>query len=264
MNYTNLYNGFRRQRLVGPSQLMDACDIWTPHASQRYALGCELDLNDGTGRKFRYLEDGGSGITKALMAAAQVPDAQQLDNLQTAYGLSVGESKFDVLVVTLSGIANHDLIDGWMLVNQGSGAGDCYLIKDNTWKTGDTVLWIEIADRGGIRTAIAATDNITFIKNKCKDVNVHPTARTAEALGVPLATVAANYFFWAQYKGPCPLQVDNGDSLVIGGPCGESTGTAGAAGHCGVGNADGTDAIWGTVLYAAAGDDCALIDLDLT
>jgi len=195
------------------------------------------------------------------MAAAMAPPATLEDELQTAYGVSANETKFDVLVTTGSGLLDHELADGVMLVNTAgaAGAGDMYIIKDNTWLTGDTVMWIEIADNGGIRTAIDAAENITLVHNKYRDVKVHPATRTAVAIGVPLVDVTASYYFWAKTRGAAPLLAS--ETLQIGGPCGEPTGTGGTPGACGVGAV--TDAIWGRVLYAAANADYALVDLML-
>jgi len=263
MNYPNYNHEFQRNKVSEPAQPFGDSNIFTPTIDQRNWLGRIWDFNNGD--RFRYQKDGGSGITRAHMAATYPPDAELEDELQGSYGVSVGETKFDMKVTTGSGLLDHELTDGIMLVNTAgaSGAGDMYIIKDNTWITGDTILYIEIADNGGIRTVIDATENITLVKNKYRDVAVHATDRDAVAIGVPLVDVTADYYFWAKTRGAAPLLVDTGDSPAIGGPIGEPTGTASVAGACGVINADGTDAIWGRVLYAAAADDYALVDLML-
>jgi len=242
-----------------PVQLKAASDLFHPTADQKYPIGALYTDRDGG--KYRYCKDSGTGITKALMAQSPVVTATLEDELQTAYGVAVNAVKFDCLVTTASGLADHDLIDGWMLVNQGSGAGDMYLIKDNIWTTSDTVLNIEIADTGGIRTAIAATDNITLVKNKYRDVVVAPTTKTGQPIGVPLVTVTASYYFWAKTKGPAPLLVDGSETLVVGDPCGEpeTHDTAGAVGAMGA----HTATEWGIVMYAAAAADYAIVDLKL-
>lgn len=244
-----------------PVQLKAASDLFHPTADQKYPIGALY--TDRFGGKYRYEEDSGSGITKARMAAAEAPASTLNDEVQTAYGVAAAKQKFDILVTTGNGLSAHDLIDGWMYCNSGDAIGDMYLIKDNKWTTSDTVLNIEIADQGGIRTAIAATDTLTLIKNIFKDVNVHPADRTAMAVGVPLVTVTASYYFWAKTRGPAPMYVDNGDTLVIGGPCGEPSGTANTAGAVGAVANDGTDAVWGRVMSVEPGDDVALVYLML-
>jgi len=260
MSYSNYNNSFRRNKIVEPSQLKSAYNIFTPTATQKFMLGAILEMNDG--RKFRYCKDNGSGLTKALMACSEPLDAQADESVQTAYGVTAGEVKFDVLCETGNGYTDHELIDGYMLVNKGTCIGDMYIIKDNYWITSDTVMMIEIADENGIRTTIPATDEITLVKNKCRDTKVNPTTQDAPVVGVPLATVTASYYYWAQYKGTCPLMVDAGDTVVVGEPIGKA-GTAGTAGAGGVVGTTGANAVWGTVRYVATGGETALVDLNL-
>jgi len=251
MSYNNYNWDYRRQRLVGPSQLLAASDLFHPTADQKYSLGCEYDLNDGTGRWFRYCKDSGTGISKARMSCGLPPDAESVNIAQTGYAHAVGDTKFDVLMTTANGITDHCLVDGYMLVNQGAAGtiGDFYIIKDNKWTTSDTVLNLQIADTGGIRTAIVVTDEISVIRNIFRDTKVDPTTHDAVPVGVPLVDVAAGYYYWAQFRGICPMIGDASDTLVVGDKVGRAAtpGTAGAAGTLG---AD-TDVVWGTAVMVA-------------
>lgn len=231
MSYNNLNWDYRRAKVVGPSQLKSASDIFHPTSDQKYMLGCVLELDDG--RRFRYCKDGGSGITKARLVQAIAPLTTLNDEAQTGYAKSVGDNPFDCLVTTGSSISDHDLIDGIMYCNSGDAIGDMYIIKDNKWTTGDTVLNIEVADTGGIRTAMAVTDTLTFIKNPYRDVLVQPTSPTNLVVGVTVATVTASYYFWAQTRGPCTCIIDASDNPSIGQSVGVP-GTHGTAGGIGV------------------------------
>jgi hypothetical protein len=261
MSYSNRntqYGGI--QKITTWSALIPS-HLFTPTADQKFQLGSIWELPDG--RMFRYCKDSGTGITKAFMACAEPPDAQAFGTVQTAYGVSAGEQKFDILCTTGNGITDHELVDGYLWVNAtGTAEGDLYIIKDNYWITGDTVMMVEIADEGGVRTAIAATDDITFQPNLCRNVKLNPTAQDACVVGVPLATVTAGYYFWAQYRGICPLQIDASDTVVVGEPIGKA-GTAGTAGAGGLIANDGTDATWGTVVVVAGGGEVALVNLML-
>jgi hypothetical protein len=238
-------------------------DIWTPHATQQVALGMILELDDGTNRAFRYCENGATEIAKNLVIQAEALDAQALDVLQTGYTLSVGEKRFDLLITTANGISNGDLQGGTLLINQGTAAtdeGDEYYISNNKWTTSDTVINIEIADFEGIRNAMAATSNVSFIKNRYRDVIVKPTTLTAEILGVTKTIVSANYFFWAQFRGPTSVIIDTGDTVVVGEPCGHIDGS-GTAGSLGLVSTHATDLVVGHVIHAAAGADYGLVNL---
>ena len=245
------------------AQLYADRNIWTPTADQKHMLGMEFSTNDG--RTFRYCKNGSTALAKNLLVQSEAPAAGLVDELQTAYGVSAGEKVFDVLVTTGNGLSNGELADGIMIVNQGTSAtdeGDIYVIKTNKWTTSDTVLSVEIADEGGVRNAIAATSNITIIKNPYRDVIVKPTALTSTVVGVTTSIVAADYYFWAQTKGPASVLVDAGDTIVIGEPAGQP-GTAGTAGAIGLVANDGTDPVYGTVMYAAAAADYAIINLSI-
>ena len=262
MGYTNYNHSFRRSKLVEPAQSTTDANFFTPTADQKYMLGCRFELNDG--RKFRYCKDSGAGITRARMAGGLPPNGNTEEIAQTAQATAVGAIKFDVLVTTSNGITDSSLIDGYLFVNKSptdsSTIGDFYIIKDNKFTTSDTVLNLTIADEGGIRQAISATDEITIIHNRFRDVKVNPTSQDAAVVGVPLVDVAADFYFWAQYRGVCPLITDASDAPVIGAPIGKA-GTAGTAGAGGVIANDGTDATWGVVVSAGAGSEISLVDL---
>ncbi len=263
MSYTNYNQAFRRDKFSEPAQSVAASNFFTPTVDQKYMLGCRFDLNDG--RSFRYCKDGGSGLTRALMASSAVPIATLEEEVQTAQATAAGSIKFDVLITTSSGIATGDLIDGYMWVNKsptdGSTIGDLYIIKDNKFTTSDTVLNLTIADEGGIRQAISATDEISIVKNRCRDVLTNTADITSAPIGVPPVDVTASFYFWAQYRGITAMLVDTGDAPVVGAPAGTPTGTASVAGTVGVGANDGTDATWGVYVSAGAADEVSLVDL---
>lgn len=259
MSYTNYNFDYRRNKITEPCQLLAENDIFHPTATQKFMLGCILELNDG--RMFRYAKDSGTGSAKAMMQCSEPIDAQQLGTLQTAYGVAAGESVFDILCTTANGITDGELVDGYLWVNAtGSAEGDMYIVKSNYWKTGDTVMTVEIADAGGIRTAIAATDDISFVKNICRDTKINPTTQDAPVVGVAVATVPAGYYYWAQYRGVAPLTIDASDTVVIGEPIGKA-GTAGTAGAGGLVADDVTDCTWGTVVAVSTGGEVGLVNL---
>lgn len=265
MSYTNYPTTYLRNKLViAPGARMDALDgpaLWNPTAVQNHALGRILELDDGTNRAFVYLENGSNEIIKAGMTQSEAIDAQCLDSLQDTGGVVAKNSKkFDIQIDTGNALNDGDLAGGWMIVNQGALGGDCYFIKDNNWTTSDTLINIEIADQGGLRNAIAAADNISFIKNRFKDVIVKPTTLTAKMLGVTLSIVPADYFFWAQWRGPTAVIIDTGDDIVVGEPVGHIDGS-GTAGSVGLVSTHATDVVVGQCIYDAAGADFGLVNL---
>jgi hypothetical protein len=266
MSYTNYNTSFLRNKLIIPvGARLDGVggpSLWNPTVDQRHGLGRILELDDGTNRFFKYLENGATEIAKARMVASEATDAQTKDTLQTAYTQDVGDTVIDILATTGNAINDGDMINSWMFVNQGATGveGDCYLINNNKWVTGDTVLQLILADQDGIRNAIAATANLTIVKNKNKDVIVKPVTLTGPMIGVTLATVPISYFFWAQFAGPTVCIIDTGDTVVAGEPVGHIDGS-GTVGSVGLVSSHATDNMVGHLLTWADGADFGLVDL---
>ena len=269
MSYDNLFWGdtdtlnHSQWKIKAESLLADR-DIFTPHANKAFPLGAIAETRDG--RKFRYCKNDSTQIAKNLLVqGAASGTAAFVDELQTGYTITAGDKTFDLLITTANGFSDGDLIDGYLLVNQGTAAtdeGDLYIIKNNKWTTSDTVINIEISDAGGARNAMAATSNVTFIKNLYRDVIVKPTALTGVVIGATTTIVSASYYFWAQTTGPASVIVDAGDTIVVGEPVGHP-GTSGTAGSVGLVANDGTDPVYGTAIYAAAAADYALVNLTI-
>jgi len=264
MSYTNLNQDFVGGKIsLTPSTRIPS--LFTPTVAQEYKLGTVLEEHGGTSRMWRYCKNGGVALSKALMTVAPVAASEQLAKIQTSYGASAGAQSFNCVLTTGNTITDGELIEGTLLVNDGGTAmGDSYIIKNNKWITTDTIMTIEIADEGGIRNAVLVTDDLTFLKHKCHEVVVAPTTQTSggPAIGVPNVAVPINYYFWAQYRGWCPMILDTTDTIVVGEPCGRA-GTLDIAGCIGLVANDGTDAVWGVCVYASTNAEAAIVDLML-
>ena len=263
MSYTNYNHSFRRQRLMEPSQLYAESNLFNPTSGQKHMLGLIYELDDG--RMFRYCKNSSAAvITRARMAAGEAPPSQLEEIAQTAQATAANSIIFDVLVATGNSVSDGDLVDGYLWVSSsdsdGSTIGDSYIIKSNTWSTEDTILTLEIADEGGIRQAISATDDIGIVKNRFRDVVVKPASLASAVVGIPLVDVPISYHFWAQFRGVAPVLIDADATVVIGEPIGAED-TSPAEGSGGVVGDDGTDAVWGTCVSAGVAGEISLIDL---
>jgi hypothetical protein len=258
MSYDNKNQTFHRDMVIAPAGLWPDRNIFVPTASQLFMAGAIHELDDG--RRFRYCENGAVALTKALMTQQAAAIAGWQDELQTTgTAMAIGDKRVTVFVTTAPTANEWD--NGYLVMLDGTGEKEMYLIKSHTVPASGGIVTIDIADTGGIRTASAVTSEITIVKNIYKDVIVHPvTTATGKATGVPLVAVPANYFFWSQVKGPCPMVVDSGDTIVIGAPVGVPA-TSGVAGACGA--RQSTRISWGTVLDIGEADGTALIDLNL-
>lgn len=260
--YDNYNFEFRRQAFVEPFRLVAGNNIFTPTVDQRAMLGCKLELNDG--RIFRYTENAGTQLAKALMnQQAAATGNWQNESQANGTAADIGDKVIEVAVSTAPTLKEWD--NGYMIVQDGTGEQEMYIIKEHEVSTTPLV---SIADQGGIRVATLATSGteMTFVKNLYKDVIVHPTTATGKPIGVALSIVPVNRFFWSQTRGPCPMLVDNGDTLVIGEFAG-LPGTAGAAGEVGTPLNSSTTLldgnVWGYTMDIGAADETALIYLTL-
>ncbi len=272
MSYDNLFHGsvdvpnHTQWRIRAESLLADR-DIWTPHAIKAFPLGAIAESRDG--RMWRYCEEAGNALALATVVQSSAETANWTYTAQTnTPDVWVAKDKI-ITVVTDTTIAAHELIDGYVFVPDGTGEGNMYLIKDNKVGVANTVgpsgydIVIEIADTGGIRTAIVAASDVTVFKNKYKDVIVFPTNPTGPCVGVCMTAITASYFFWSQVRGPCPV-LNASDTLVIGDRVCVGVTAGAAALPDDDATADEGDVVIGYCMKASvATSDYALIDLTI-
>ena len=266
MSYTNYHSTYSRNKiLLSPGTRVDS--LFVPTATQQHALGRILEADDATGRMWRYCKAGGVALVQAFMGASEAPAATTVgvDVPQVGYDFADGDTRFDILLGTGHAYATHELIDGMLYVNksptEAAKVGGYFIIKDNWIKTDDTVMTIEIADQDGLRLTAALTsdDNeLSVLKSPYMDVVVTPTTQAAIVVGVPNVPVPINYYFWAQYRGPCAIISE--DTVAIGNPVGYAA--TPTAGMCGPMGAD-TDPIYGSAMIDGADSEPSIVMLNL-
>lgn len=243
-----------------PSNSVPDHYIYTTSTTQKYALGSILDLPDG--RRFRYAQAGGVALAIALMCQSAAEQAEWIDEIQTGKSGAVGDQTYAALITTGSTFVANDWDEGYFVVNKGAGElGHMYKIASHT--VHDTAPTITIDDLGGLRDTISDTSEISIMMNPYKKVIVVPAgAGTMRPVGVPLVPFGINEFGWLQTRGPAPMVVDTGETLVLGNKAGEPA--AGAVdGAVGVYEADATDVPYGYVVSIATQAEVAMIDLML-
>ena len=271
MSYDNLFWGSQdvpnnsQWRIKAESLLADR-DIWHPTAKKYFPLGALAESRDG--RRWRYQEEAGNALAIASIVQACAETTNWTYTAQTnTPDVWVAGDKV-VTVVSDTAFAVHDLIDGYMYVPDGTGEGNMYIIKDNKVSTDNASsgynTLVEIADTGGIRTAIVAASDVTLWKNKYKDVIVFPTDPTGPCTGITMTAITASYFFWAQTRGYCPVEVGATDALVIGDRVCAGGTTAGHACLPDLGTADEGDVTIGYCAKAPVAEgDYAIVDLTI-
>lgn len=247
-------------RLPVPSNSVPKTWIYSSSADQKYALGEILDLPDG--RRFRYAKNGGVILYKALMAVSAGLEAKWDNQTQTAKTAAVGDQDIPVLITTGSSLAAHEWDEGWLIIESAlAGAiGDMYKIAAHTVHA--TAVTVTIEDVGGCRTALDASQKTTIVRNQYMSVIVAPATTIAGlSVGVPLVDIPISEYCWLQTRGPCPLIVDTGETLVFGEPVGYTSGGITVAGTCGKTAVD--DATWGHSMSGATAAEAAIVCLTI-
>ena len=264
MSYSNYNHTKRRQRIAEPAQFTSDANLWTPTVDQKHMLGCIYDANDG--RRWRYCENGSATLALATInqSAVETGGWTYIAQTNTPDVWVAGDRR--VTVVTTTTVVANDLVHGTMYVPDGTGEGHMYIIKSNKVGTANAItgfdIVIDIADAGGIRTAIVAASDVTLTKNKYKDVLIFPTNPTGLCVGVNNVAVTADYFFWALVKGPCPV-LNGNETIIIGDIVCAGVNTAGTVGLRDVSVADGNVKVGYVMKAPTATGDYALIDLDI-
>jgi hypothetical protein len=236
-------------------------DVQTQSATQNFAIAQGMTFRDG--RKFRYTLNGAADITRALMQQSADTTATAFTKYvgvtQTGHAQAVGDREITVLVTTGGTPADNAFAGGYIVFTTGAQL-DVYRILASKLDATDTLMHLLLAEP--IKNVVAATAKASLIPSRWYKTIVAPaTTLTGPPSGVPLCDVTAGYFYWAQTKGPCPMTVDAGETLVIGSLAGVPA-TDAAAGTVGVVTATALAfPVYGRVLYIAAAGESALIDL---
>lgn len=228
----------------------------TAQAAAAYPLGTKLEARDG--RLWRYCKAGGTQLAAGLMGQSPAVAAELENEAQTGYTTNIGDTTITVLVTTASGLTPSNLDGGYIVVEDGTGEGHGYKIASASWITSDTILSVVLDEP--IRVATEATSEVSLYPNPWLGIIVAPTTLTGYTVGVTNGVVTANYYYWAQRKGPCAMVVDAGETVVIGEMAGypATIGTAGAVGVAAV-----TDPLWGQFMGIAAAGETALVYLNM-
>jgi hypothetical protein len=229
--------------------------IYSTSSTQEFALGTVLDLDDG--RRFRYALNGAVALGAGAMTQSVAPTAHHT-NIAVGSAVAIGEKTIPIATTLSTAMVLNEYAEGWLVINDATGEGQCYQIKGNdAGTTGNVYLY------NGIVVALETTSEFTLVRNKFRGVVVFPTTAASIAAGVPLVAVAASAYCWLQVRGPAPALVDAGDTVVIGNPVGLAA-TAGTAGGFGVVDASmATAKVWGRVMAVNAATEYAVVDLTL-
>lgn len=240
--------------ISGGMLVNSAPNVFEESEDQIATIGSKLRQRNGS--EFIYSKNGNAEIGIALMAQAEAATGTWNSTLQTGWGWS-SEAGSGVIVIASGAPSVNEWAEGCLLVTKGTGLGQMYRIQTNTSHA--TLPLVTIY--GEIVTAFPATSEVTILKSNFMDTIVVPTGGlTAMAVGVPLITVTANYYYWGQIKGPCPMILDTAESVSIGMPVTHpaTSAVAGAIGPCVT-----LENRYGYVMFASEVAEPTIVQLDL-
>jgi len=179
-------------------------------SDQRHKLGTEMAFVDG--RKFRYVEVGGTAITEGLLVASEAPAGNHDEDLAVAT-TSAGST---TVAVTLGGTAavKNLYAEGYLFINipiLGTSANphEMYKIKEHAAVASGGVLTATLDEPDGLVTAVTnGTETVGLIKSPYKDIVVAPAAVAGRFAGVTTMSMTADYFGWVQVAGIATVAMD--------------------------------------------------------
>ena len=214
----------------------DAGDQHVHTDTQRCPLGTRLVLADG--RVFRYCENGGTDLVAGTQLQAEVP-AEDLATF--SHTLQAGAAAGATSIrINGSGdtepVPYGDFDEGyaWYSATGAAGRAECHQIESFLNFAGSTsaesaIVVASTSPKSAMITAtgsvvevylkrgdslqaawLTSTGVVRLTKNPYKEVIVRPAVTTQIPIGVANNAIDADYFFWAQTWGPCPILFDEG------------------------------------------------------
>ena len=183
-------------------------------SAQRQGLGAEMAFADG--RKYRYVENGGTALEEGKVVASEAPTGHHDEDLAVAT-TAAGSSS---VTVTLEGTAAAKNIyaEGYLFFNKPTlstaGSRVFYKIKSHPQADASATLALTLDEPDATVIAVTnGTETAGLIKSPYKDIVVAPAAIVGRYVGVTACQIAANYFGWVQVAGLSVVAMDGTNAM---------------------------------------------------
>lgn len=173
----------------------------------RWPLGTRLVLGE---RVYRFAKNGAVAMAAASLYQAIAAIANHT-NVAADVARAAGAT---VISATLGATAAAvDIYEqGYVHINDAAGEGHLYPIK-RAYQSGDAhasvlasgVITVTLEPGVSVKVALTTASEMTFTRNKYRDVIIHPSPPTAVLAGVAPFAVAASAYCWIQTWGPAAV-----------------------------------------------------------
>jgi hypothetical protein len=175
---------------IPPSQ-----GIYEESSTAKAVIGTRLQVGD---RVFYYALNGGTALVAGKLVKSLRSNASFI-NVAVAATAAVGT--YAVRLTT--GAANTTCTEGYLQINDAAGEGLQYRIKAAA-ANATTATSTDLTLYDPIITALTTASEGTILYNPFHSLTVC-SAYTDSIIGVPPIPVTADYYFWLQTWGPCPV-----------------------------------------------------------
>ena len=183
-------------------------DPFLTPTTQEFPLGTKLVYGD---RVFRYCRLGAVAQTAGKLMQAVVPLAGRIAEAIDAPAIGATVIAFTPAVAPTDDLALDELADGYIGIDDDTGAGHLYRIKSHPAIAGAVSGNLTLYDPIVIAPAAASTASV--MHNKYRNLIIHPSPATAKLIGVLPTDFAANDYGWVQTGGPAKVLTEG--TIVI-------------------------------------------------
>lgn len=176
---------------------------------------------DKLGRKFRYVQAGGSVLVTGTLLQAPARDTQ-FTGLAVASAAAIGDTTLSLTNGTTT-TTQDQFQGGYAVVSESTGIGQVFAIIGNSVATSGAALTVTLEDP--VRVALSTSSKVTLY-NQYGGVIISPTTRTGKTVGVAIFPIPALSYGWIQSGGPSACLSD-ATVAAVGEALSPSTTTAG-------------------------------------
>jgi hypothetical protein len=155
------------------------------------------------GNVWRYCQASATGIAAGLFCVGESVPVHE-DTVTVAHAVGT-----ETVTVTASGVSADDYKDGYLVVTDGTGAGETHRIKSNTATSGG-VITITFYEGDGLIVAWSTSDtDVDIFTPLFGGLVIAPVDGQQLAVVLTQGIITASYFFWGLAKGYGAFDCDN-------------------------------------------------------